>query len=90
MRPAVVVSQLLTGDDFSLFWSVMITSAANKGWADDLSLEERYEECGLRIPCVIRTAKIASLEVASASKVGRLPDDLLVELRARLTEHLGL
>lgn len=85
-----MVSKLLTGHDFSLFWSVMITSAANKGWPDDLSLEDRYGECGLRIPCVIRTAKISSLEAASASKVGRLPADLLVELRAKLAEHLGL
>jgi mRNA interferase MazF len=85
-----VVSRPLTGSGFELFWSVMITSAANKGWPDDLSLEERFEECGLPIPCVIRTAKIASLEAARASKVGRLPPDLLGQLQARIAGHLGL
>ena len=89
VRPAVVVSQRLLGGEAGLFWSVMITSAANRGWPDDISLEERFEECGLRVPCVIRTAKMASLEAASASKIGRLPDDLLKLLKARVAVHLG-
>jgi mRNA interferase MazF len=90
VRPAVVVSKHLLGGDAQLFWSVMITSAANLGWPDDISLEERFAECGLRIPCVIRTAKFASLEAARASKIGRLPVDLLSVLQARIASHLGL
>lgn len=89
MRPAVVVSKPL-GGGAGLFWAVMITSAANRGWPDDISLEERFEECGLRIPCVIRTAKIACLATDQASKFGRLPDDLLELLRAKLASHMGL
>jgi len=90
VRPAVVVSKGLLGGDAGLFWSVMITSAENRGWPDDISLEVRFEECGLRVPCVIRTAKMASLEAASASKIGRLPKDLLKLLQARVAVHLGL
>lgn len=78
------------GGNAGLFWSVKITSAANRGWPDDISLEERFDECGLRIPCVIRTAKIASLEAARASKVGQLPVDLLNVLQARIASYLGL
>jgi mRNA interferase MazF len=90
VRPAVVVSSSLLGGEAGLFWSVMITSAANSGWPDDLSLEDRFTECGLKVPCVIRTAKIASLEASRAEKVGRLPQDLLAVLQARLASHLGL
>jgi mRNA interferase MazF len=90
VRPAVVVSKELLGGEAELFWSVIITSAANRGWPDDISLEDRFEECGLRIPCVIRTAKLASLEASRATKVGRLPTDLLSKLQARIVAHLGL
>jgi len=31
----------------------MITSASNKGWEGDVSLEQRLQECGLEVPCAI-------------------------------------
>ena len=86
----MVLSKKLLGGEAKLFWSVMITSIANRGWPDDVSLEERFAECGLRIPCVVRTAKIASLEAGRASKVGKLPDDLLRLVQTRVASHLGL
>ena len=89
-RPAVVVSHGSHGGSAKLFWAVMVTSAANRGWPDDISLEHRFAECGLRVPCVIRTAKIASLEAHKADKVGRLPDDLLQSLLARIAGHLAV
>lgn len=89
MRPAIVVSRGMLGGPAQLFWAVMITSAANRGWPDDISLEERFAECGLRIPCVIRTAKIASLETTRAEPVGQLPPDLLDLLHRKILIHLG-
>jgi mRNA interferase MazF len=84
MRPALVVSARDIGGPGPLFWAVMITSAENRGWPDDVSLLDRHAECGLRIPCVIRCTKIATFEAARAGRIGRLPDDLLAEVRRTL------
>jgi mRNA interferase MazF len=84
MRPALVVSAREIGGSGPLFWAAMITSAENRGWPDDVSLLDRYAECGLKIPCVIRCAKIATFEAARADRIGRLPDDLFAEVRRTL------
>ena len=84
MRPALVVSGRAIGGPVPLFWGVMITSAENRGWSDDVSLLDRYGECGLRIPCVIRCGKIATFEAAAAGAIGKLPDDLLIEVQGVL------
>lgn len=88
MRPALVVSTQPIGGPGPLFWAVMITSAENRGWPDDVSLLDRYAECGLKIPCVIRCAKIATFEAASAGAIGQLPEDLLAEVRRVLSTIL--
>ena len=85
-----MVSAGAIGGKADLLWVLMITSAANRGWPDDISLENRFAECGLRIPCVIRTAKISTIEAGQARKLGALPADLLAAVRARITHHLGL
>lgn len=72
-----------------LLWVLMITSAANKGWAGDISLETRHAECGLNVPCVIRTAKITTVESGKARKAGALPADILAELHSALAGHLS-
>jgi mRNA interferase MazF len=81
MRPALVVSGRPIGGPGPLFWAVMITSAENRGWPDDVSLLDRYAECGLKIPCVIRCGKVATFETAAAGAIGRLPEDLLAAVR---------
>ena len=89
-RPALVVSIGTLGGDAELLWVLMITSAANAGWLGDVPLIDDHEACGLSVPCVIRTAKISSIEAASAKPLGRLPDEVLGEVRSRLAETLGL
>ncbi len=88
-RPALVISAQSPTPDLDLLWVMMITSAANKGWQGDLSLETRFAECGLEVPCVIRTAKIATVEVSRARRSGRLPKDLFAEVREELRRRLG-
>lgn len=68
----------------------MITSAANRGWPDDISLEERYAECGLPSASVIRTTKVSTVEAASARPLGKLPRDMFAEVMAKVAAHLGL
>ncbi len=72
-----------------LFWTLMITSASNRGWPDDVSLEHRYAECGLPEPSVIRVAKVSTVEAATARPLGKLPADIFGEVKARVAAHLG-
>jgi mRNA interferase MazF len=88
-RPALLVSDRPVGPGASLGWVLMITSSANSGWPGDILLEDRYAECGLPVPCVIRTAKIATIALASAKPMGRLPDDLMAVVRAEICPLLG-
>ena len=88
-RPTVVISNGVIGGPVDLLWVVMITSAANRGWTHDLSLEERFAECGLTVPCVVRTAKVSTVEARSVRKVGRLPADLLAIMRTLVARHIS-
>lgn len=89
-RPALVVSAGVLGGAAELLWVLMITSAANRGWPGDISLEMRFAECGLSVPCVIRTAKISTVEASRARKTGALPDDLFCEVHRMMKFHLNL
>lgn len=88
-RPALVVSVQSPAARMHLLWVLMITSAANKGWQGDVSLDNNLAECGLNVPCVIRTAKISTIEISQARKSGALTDDLLAQVRAKLALHLA-
>ena len=88
-RPALVVSKASPAAGIDLLWVLMITSAANKGWAGDISLERRFGECGLKVPCLIRTAKITTVESGRARAEGALPADLLAEVQKLLVERFG-
>ena len=87
-RPALVVSVQTPASKMQLLWVLMITSAANKGWQGDVSLEQDFAACGLNVPCVIRTAKISTIEMDRARKSGALTADLLAQVRAKLALHL--
>lgn len=89
-RPALVVSTQNLGGPVDLLWVLMITSAANAGWPDDVAIGEDYESCGLSVPCVVRTAKISTVEAASAKPLGRLPEPLMHKVTTHLALTLGL
>jgi mRNA interferase MazF len=78
------------GNDEPLIWTLMITSAANAGWPGDISLIDRYGECGLPSPSVIRTAKIATNDARSAQPLGRLPADLWAQVVHIVRSHLAV
>ena len=88
-RPALVVSVQTLASKMQLLWVLMITSAANKGWQGDVSLEQDFAACGLNVPCVIRTAKISTIEMDRARRSGALSADLLAQVRAKLAQHLA-
>ena len=71
-RPALVVAAGDLQKSHGLLWVLMITSAANKGWAEDVEITD-LEQAGLPVPSVVRPAKIATIEAKEAAKLGVLP-----------------
>ncbi|MBV9841581.1 MAG: type II toxin-antitoxin system PemK/MazF family toxin [Sphingomonadaceae bacterium] len=88
-RPAMVVSQGGLGDGGALLWVLMVTSAENRRWPGDVSLEDGYAAMGLPAPSLVRTAKIMSIEVRDAELKGAVPPNKLIEVRAMMGNHLG-
>ncbi|MGH8796689.1 MAG: type II toxin-antitoxin system PemK/MazF family toxin [Caldimonas sp.] len=88
-RPALVVSTSAALESHGLLWIVMITSAENRGWPGDIGVSG-LAAAGLPVPSVIRTAKIATIEVADATRLGRISATVLRKVLAVLVAVLGL
>jgi mRNA interferase MazF len=86
-RPALVVSTRGIGPDDSLMWILMITSAVHEPWRGDVKVSGTIEMTGLPIPSVVRTAKIATIETASAELIGKLSPRNLARVMAELAEN---
>ncbi len=71
-RPALVVSTARLEELHGLLWVVMITSAENRGWPDDVPVANP-KMAGLPVPSLIRCAKIVTIDASHASKLGRVP-----------------
>lgn len=63
-----------------LIWVVMITSAANAPWPQDVAVGDDYRGMGLPIPSVIRPAKVAALDGGLAEIIGRASDELMARV----------
>ena len=87
-RPALVVSDGPLGDGDRLLWVVMITSADNRPWADDVPFGESYADAGLPAPSVVRSAKIAAIDAAVATRLGRIDDARLARTMAVIRSNL--
>ncbi len=71
-RPALVISRPVGPAD-SLLWTLMITAAENEGWPGDVVITGSQDVTGLPIPSIVRTAKVATVEAAAATPLGRCP-----------------
>jgi mRNA interferase MazF len=87
-RPALVVSDGPVGDDHTLLWVAMITSATHRPWPGDHPIEA-FAEAGLPIPSVVRSAKITTIEARNADGVGRLDSDVLSRVMTTIATTLG-
>lgn len=54
-----------------LIWVVMITAAENGGWPGDIAVADHLA-AGLPIPSIVRTSKIATIDMRRAERRGRL------------------
>lgn len=84
-RPAVVVSTPDLEQDHGLLWLAMITSADNPSWPGDIAIRELVP-AGLPHESVVRPVKIATIEAARATRIGRLEP----ATRAKVAEAIRL
>lgn len=71
-RPALVIAGRRLDAERDLLWVLMITSAENRRWDDDVVISD-LDTAGLPAPSVVRCAKIATIEAHDAEKIGSLP-----------------
>lgn len=84
-----MVSHIAADDAISLLWVLMVTSAENRRWPGDVSLEVGHAEMGLPAPSLVRTAKIMTIEARDAEWRGMIGPERLAEVRAILVQNLG-
>ena len=87
-RPTVVVSDPELTARHGLVWVVMITSAANRSWSEDVAIED-LTMTGLPKPSVVRASKIATVEAARCERLGHLPPDTARAVAAALRRTLA-
>jgi mRNA-degrading endonuclease toxin of MazEF toxin-antitoxin module len=87
-RPALVIAAGDLATAHGLLWLVMVTSAANRGWPDDVAVSD-LELAGLPIPSIVRPPKIATIEARDAEPLGALPAKDRPGVAAYLRKALG-
>ncbi len=88
-RPALVVAAGALETAHGLLWVLMITSAENRGWRDDVTVSD-LAIAGLPAPSVVRCAKIATIKARDAERIGRLPSSDRLKVATRLRQTLTL
>jgi len=86
-RPALVVAIPDTPGAPPLLWVLMVTSAANRGWAGDVTISD-LTLAGLPAASVVRSAKIATIEATDAERIGRLQSADRLQVIDALRGHL--
>jgi mRNA interferase MazF len=71
-RPALVVAAGQLEANHGLLWVLMITSAENRRWDNDVVISD-LDTAGLPAPSMVRCAKIATIESRDADRIGALP-----------------
>jgi mRNA interferase MazF len=88
-RPALVVATAGSGQATFLLWVVMITSAENRAWPGEVSITDAGQ-AGLPAPSVVRTAKIATIDLARAEPKGQVEAPTMAEVRSEIARRLDL
>ena len=88
-RPALIVSTGGIESDHRLLWVAMITSAENRGWPGDVAIND-LDQAGLPAPSVIRTAKIVTIEVSDATRLGKVSAAVLKQVIGKISRELGV
>jgi mRNA interferase MazF len=86
-RPALVVAAGGIEAAHGLLWVLMITSAENRRWGEDIAISDPAS-AGLPAASVVRCAKIATVDSADAERIGSLPRADRKEVAMRLANIL--
>lgn len=86
-RPALVVAAGNIQAHHSLVWVLMITSADNRRWPSDVAVSDLVT-AGLPAASVVRTPKVAVIDVRDAERLGTLSIADRSAIAANLGEHL--
>lgn len=87
-RPALVVSKGGVGEERAMLWVVMITSAENRPWADDVPIAD-LSTAGLPVPSVVRPVKIATVEKRHVERLGAISLEERRKVLERVRRSLG-
>src|SRR5665213_3567149 len=71
-RPALVIAMPGILVQPGMLWALMITSADNRGWPGDVVVSDLLA-AGLPAPSLVRTEKVATINITDAERLGRLP-----------------
>ena len=86
-RPALVISNSKISLEHGLVWLAMITSAENKRWIGDVTINN--ESSGLSSPSVVRTAKLATVDASMIIRVaGKLIPETFDRVQAEINSNL--
>ena len=88
-RPALVVSAGGIEERHGLLWVAMITSAQNRGWTGDVPVQDLKRAC-LPVASIIRSAKIATIEAADATRLGSVRPANLARVLGAIRSELGM
>jgi mRNA interferase MazF len=88
-RPALVVSTGAIEDDHGLLWVAMITSAENRGWPADVSIDN-LRKAGLPAASVVRPRKLATIEARDATPLGNIEAPALKRVLTELKREFGI
>ncbi|MBI1775783.1 MAG: type II toxin-antitoxin system PemK/MazF family toxin [Proteobacteria bacterium] len=70
-RPGLVIAAGGLESRHGLLWVLMITSAENRAWPDDVVISD-LAASGLPAPSMVRCAKLATIEARDAERMGKL------------------
>jgi mRNA interferase MazF len=87
-RPALVIATAGPEKEPFLLWVLMITSAAHRRWRGDVTIPDAGA-AGLPIPSVVRTAKIATIDIDRAEPRGEVAPETLAAVRTEIERLLS-
>ncbi len=70
-RPALVIGRHNETGSPDLLWVLMITSASNRAWVGDIHISDLMT-AGLPTASIVRTAKMATIDAAAATRIGSI------------------
>lgn len=89
-RPALIVASPSTDHARGLVWILMITSAANRTWPDDVPLPHDTGITGLRSASIVRCRKIATIDAQLADPIGTAPAEVMSSVLRHVGAFLGI